>query len=62
MKNVLNWEREGELWILLGNDFRKVVNLYVMKRVVSKGGTAFRNLELDTVTCMSLVIVRSLDN
>lgn len=32
------------------------------RRVLSKVGTAFSNLELDSVICMSVVNVRSLDN
>ena len=35
----------------------------ILKRVLStRGGRAFRALQLDTVTCTSVVIVRSLDN
>lgn len=34
----------------------------IHRRVLSKVGTAFSNLELDSVICMSVVNARSLDN
>ena len=34
----------------------------IHRRVLSKVGTALSNLELDSVICMSVVNVRSLDN
>ena len=45
--------------MLLGNEFQG--GRSIRKGVLSRGGIIFRNLELDTVTCMSVVNVRSLE-
>ena len=53
-------ERDGDLQMMLSNEFQG--GRSIRKGALSKGGIVFRNLELDTVTCMSVVNVRSLEN
>ena len=46
--------------MLLGNEFQG--GRSIRKGVLSNEGMVFRNLELTTVTCVSVVNVRSLEN